>query len=121
MSNNIFTTDAVKILKDDAATARKEGRLEVSTMPVWDSIVATYGDGKGEMKRAAILRTVLEAAGEWKTTPQVDANKIRTPFGNVVQRFGARFDAAVRRASSPTASSTELLTGAGKKATREAV
>lgn len=105
----------VKDLKSDAANARQEGRLDTSTAPTWDGIVARYGNGKpakGDLtmpKRSAILRAVLEASGEWKDSPQVDADKVRTPFGNVVQRFGARFDAAVKRANPVAATDTDYL------------
>lgn len=86
----------VKNLKADAANARAEGRLDSDTSEFWDYVVKVYGKGK-DPKRAAILKAVLTACGEWKSTPQVGDDKARTPFGNVVQRFGARFDAAVKR------------------------
>lgn len=118
LSTNLTETDS-KILRDDAAAARKEGRLEVSTAPVWDGIVARHGNGKGtdnQPKRADILRAVLTECGEWKGSPQKDKEGKRTPFGNVVQRFGARFDAAVKRATPDTATEVTLrvsLSGEG--------
>jgi hypothetical protein len=107
---------SVRTLKQDAAHARKEATLEVSTAPIWDGIVAE----RGEMKRSAIVRTVLEASGEWKDTPQA-VDGIRTPFGNTWQRFAARYDAALKRAVPAEDRKTALLTSAGRNATLEEV
>lgn len=95
-----FNEDATKILVLDAANARQEGRLEVSTAELWDGIYAE-ATATGT-KRAAAIRAVLEAIGEWKDTAQKDEDGKRTAFGNVVQRFGARFDAAKKRATGET-------------------
>lgn len=92
-----FNADATKILVLDAANARQEGRLETSTAELWDEI---YADSVAtDTKRSAAIKAVLEAIGEWKDVPQKDENGKRTAFGNVVQRFGARFDAAKKRAT----------------------
>lgn len=95
----VLTEDVAKALKDDAATARKDGRLEIALAPFWDSVVEIYGFGEkgSEHPRANIISGVLTVIGEWKDTPQTDKGA-RTPFGNVVQKFGARYDAAVKRA-----------------------
>lgn len=88
-----------KSLALEAANARQAGRLEDTTAAFWDGIVAAHGTGAKAStgpKRADIVAAVLTEIGEWSDGPQKADGK-RTPFGNVVQRFGARFDAAVKR------------------------
>ena len=89
-----LSADTRKIMSEDAANARAEDRIGLALQPYWDAIVANNPDGK----RSVIVKAVLVDAGLWKDTPQKDENGKRTPFGNVVQRFGARYDAAVKRA-----------------------
>lgn len=106
MTSNIVSVaaflsdDTAKTLRLDASNARQEGRLEGSTAEFWDTVVARFGFGtKGsDVVRADIIAGVLTDIGEWSDGPQRTDGK-RTPFGNVVQRFGARFDAAVKRAT----------------------
>jgi hypothetical protein len=89
-----MTDDTLKAFGTDAANARAEARIGATLAPVWDAILTANPD----VKRAAVVRAVLEASGLWRDTPQKDESGTRTPFGNVVQRFGARYDAAVKRA-----------------------
>lgn len=88
------STDDIAALTYDADAAKREVRADHRTRAFWDRIVVGYS---ADHKRAAIIRAVLEAAGLWSDKPQrVDGE--RTAFGNVVQRFGARYDAALKRA-----------------------
>lgn len=122
MSNVIsvapFLSDAdAKTLRLDAGNARQEARLEGSTAAFWDQIVHTFGNGaKGnDVTRADILEGVLTDIGEWSDGPQ-KKDGVRTPFGNVVQRFGYRFDSAVKRATPESAKPVTLratLSGEG--------
>lgn len=112
MSNNnnspvvtiVATEDDLKNLRYAADVARREVRAEVKTAGFWDGVVAAHGTGKknadGRPQRAAIVRAVLEIAGEYRDdAPQSDANGDRTEYGNVVQKFGYHFDQAVKRAT----------------------
>lgn len=119
-NNNLPTVPAVsddnrKVMTRDAENARAEARIGEALAPYWDAVVA--GMSK-EDKRADIVRAVLTEAGLWKDQPQkFPGTSRRTPFGNVVQRFGARFDAAVKRAKEDDAPKlVNLLTRAGLNA-----
>ncbi len=92
-----LTDDTRKAMSTDAANARAEARIGALLAPYWDGVVAALPE-TGAPKRGAIVKAVLTDAGLWRDQPQTDADGKRTPFGNVVQRFGARFDAAVKRA-----------------------
>ena len=89
-------------LKRDAANARGEGRLETTLAPFWDVVVADHAE---TAKRGVIIMAVLTACGEARDLPQTE-DGVRTPYGNVVQRFGARYDAAVKRAKPEAPEST---------------
>lgn len=90
----VLSDDTRKTMADDAANARAEDRIGLALQPYWDAIVKSNPD----VKRSVIVKAVLVDAGLWRDTPQRDSEGKRTPFGNVVMRFGARYDAAVKRA-----------------------
>lgn len=94
----ILTDNTREVMSTDAANARAEARIGALLAPYWDGVVANLPE-TGAPKRAAVVRAVLTDAGLWRDTPQTDADGKRTPFGNVVQRFAARYDAAVKRAN----------------------
>lgn len=94
----IMSDDTRKGMAADAANARAEARIGALLAPYWDGVVAALPE-KDAPKRAVIVRSVLTDAGLWRDTPQTDADGKRTAFGNVVQRFAARYDAAVKRAN----------------------
>lgn len=97
---SFLSDDDSKVLRLDAANARQEARVDYDTRDFWDAVVVRFGTGvKGsDVTRADIVAGVLTDIGEWSDGPQKTDGK-RTPFGNVVMRFGARFDAAVKRAT----------------------
>lgn len=94
---SLITSENIAALKYEVETFKRDHRGEVRTTALWDAVVAECGDGKGEYKRSEIVRDVLEAAGLWSDEPQKKDGK-RTAWGTVVQKMGARFDLAVKRA-----------------------
>lgn len=92
----------------EAETAKRDVRGDNRSASFWDGIVKDHGNGKSDPKRADIITTVLTVAGLAEDKPQ-KVDGVRTPYGNVVQKFGARFDAAVKRAEGETEKSVDWM------------
>lgn len=89
----VLGDDSIAALKYEMETFKRDHRGEARTTALWDEVVSRFP----EIKRADAVKMVLTAADLWSDEPQKKDGK-RTVWGTVVQRMGARFDLAVKRA-----------------------
>ena len=95
-------------VRHDVASARKDARLARALSPLFDALVTSLADTH---KRADMVKTAMVAFGVFEQDGIQREGGQRTEYGNVVAKFGARVDTAIKRTKANDGEGTEGTEG----------